>query len=165
MTTTTAVTEAATPRVCACNCGAAVAKKSRFRMGHDQRLVSDLAGQLVYGEDMPEGLVDLLGLGDWDPKADIEDRINIVVHRVAQEFSAGLANKVDSAARRRWEKAGKGKPAKVAEPVRDTPAEVASGDKVAALGECGGTTKAGKKCKRRAEIGTEFCHAHRKAAK
>ena len=74
-------------------------------------------------------------------------------------LSPGLAAKVDKAARRRWEKVA-GKPKRVIE----TPTNERVEPTVALLGECESNTKAGAKCKRRAETGSRFCHAHREKA-
>ncbi|HEV7649374.1 MAG TPA: hypothetical protein VGP26_14570 [Actinophytocola sp.] len=165
---TQTTTETTDPRHCLCGCGDAVTGKSRFRAGHDQRLVSSLATELVDGGgSISAASIELLGVDSGAVvNSDIEDAIRTVVARVGEVLSPGLAAKVDKAARRRWEKAGRGvvgapTNARVEPTVDGAPAKPITGS----LGECEGTTKAGKRCKRRTESDSRFCHAHREETK
>jgi hypothetical protein len=121
MTTATNASETTAPKTCGCWCGEPLAGKSTFRQGHDQRLVSRLAHELVGGALSPEAKSGLK-LTSWDESGDIQDRIDELTAAVGRIYSAGLASKVNSAAMRRWEKAGKGKPAAAA-PVATEPVE------------------------------------------
>jgi hypothetical protein len=120
MTTTKNTTEAPAARLCGCWCGEQLAGKSTFRQGHDQRLVSRLAHELVEGVLSPEAQTGLK-LMNWEEANDIQHRIDELTAAVGRVYSAGLASKVNSAAMRRWEKAGKGKSA--AAPVAAEPVE------------------------------------------
>lgn len=138
MTTTTKTTETPAARSCGCWCGEPLTGKGTFRQGHDQRLVSRLATELVEGVLSPEAKRGL-GLAKWDEADDIQNRIDELTAAVGRVYSAGLATKVNSAAMRRWEKAGKskkgtnGKPLPKTAPTVDSPeAKRLAGDKPAA---------------------------------
>lgn len=84
---------------CACGCGEPVTRL--FKQGHDQRLVSNLASDLVY-------------MDVWDGKCmgilkgaivrgDQQEKINKVTEYVRAKISDGLAAKVYSAAMRAWD--------------------------------------------------------------
>lgn len=88
-----------TARECACGCGETVART--FKQGHDQRLISLLASDIVY-HDVWSGRC--LGILKGDRvKWDIQDKINEVSSYVSAKLSAGLAAKFEAAASRAWE--------------------------------------------------------------
>jgi sRNA-binding protein len=95
-TTTAATTESA---VCRCGCGAPVERT--FKQGHDQRLISKLAEDLVYGSIWDGKCMGILK--GAQVRADIQERINIVRDRVASGISESLASKFANAASRAWE--------------------------------------------------------------
>lgn len=98
MTTKTASTETR-ESTCRCGCGEPVTRL--FKQGHDQRLVSLLASDLVY-LDVWDGRC--LGiLTKSDAKTDIQGRIDKVVGYVRVKLSEALGTKVYNAAMRAWE--------------------------------------------------------------
>ena len=84
---------------CACGCGEKVART--FKQGHDQRLVSNLASDLVY-ENVWDGRCAGILTAD-EVKSDIQGRIDKVTAYVRSKLSDPLANKVYNAAMRSWE--------------------------------------------------------------
>lgn len=101
-TKTTATTET---RGCACGCGEPVERT--FKQGHDQKLVSKLAADVVHGSYWDGRCMGILKR--VDDKADMEIRINKVSAYVGSKLSEALATKFDSAARRQWDIAVTGK--------------------------------------------------------
>lgn len=92
-------TTAETSKTCACGCGEPVVRL--FKQGHDQRLVSNLASDLVH-------------MDVWDGKCmgilkgaivrgDQQEKIDRVTAYVREKISDGLAAKVWSAAMRTWD--------------------------------------------------------------
>lgn len=103
MTTTTPETPVELP-ICLCGCGKPVKySKSMFLQGHDQRLVSKLAFELVEAELSDQTKKTLQFTSKWNEGVDIQDRISLVTKQVEARFSTGLAAKVHRAAMRRWE--------------------------------------------------------------
>lgn len=101
-------TDATPKQYCADGCGARVGNpKSTFLQGHDQRLVSRLATEVVEHVALSDFARGLLTLTDYDDNDDIQDRIDQVHARVILRFSVGLGDKFNSAAHRRWELSGK----------------------------------------------------------
>lgn len=93
---------------CADGCGERVGSaRSTFLQGHDQRLVSRLAIEVVEHVALSDFARTLLELTDYDDASDIQDRIDEVGARVVARFSPGLGAKFNSAAMRRWELWGK----------------------------------------------------------
>lgn len=93
----------ATKTPCRCGCNLpTVRPDAMFLQGHDQRLVSILAHELI-DSNLSEWNLELLKLSNWDERVDIQLRIDKVVAAVARVFSTGLAVKTDSAAMRLWE--------------------------------------------------------------
>lgn len=88
--------------VCLCGCGEATNPRRDFRQGHDQRLVSMLAEEVVTGEGNRLGF-DALPEA-WTP-GDMIERIERARRVVADQFSAGLATKFESAALNRAKRA------------------------------------------------------------
>lgn len=98
--TTTAKTAAAdTSKTCACGCGAPVER--RFKQGHDQRLVSNLASDLVHADVWDGKCMGILK--GAAVRADIQERINTVTRYVRENLTDALATKVYNAAMRAWE--------------------------------------------------------------
>lgn len=95
---TTAEAPAVT-RNCACGCGESVERV--FRQGHDQRLVSKLAQDIVYANVWDGKCLGILK--NVDLKADIQVRIDKVSDYVAAKLTEALANKFEKAAARAWE--------------------------------------------------------------
>lgn len=96
-------TVVANAKNCACGCGIPVSSKARnFRQGHDQRLVSLLANDLVSGTGRGLNL-----LPADAAKNDIQWRIDQVTRVVRERLGVPLGNKVYNAAMRAWELEGK----------------------------------------------------------
>lgn len=119
-----AATKPAETRQCACWCGQSVAPKSTFRQGHDQKLVGLVAYMVVDGGFTNEW-VEYLQLPTEIDGQDIQERIDQLTAAVGKMFSEGLARKVDRAAMRAWQDAGKKGLAVVAEQMKATPEAVA----------------------------------------
>lgn len=101
-------TDATPKQYCADGCGARVGNpKSTFLQGHDQRLVSRLAIEVVEDTALSEFARTLLTLTDYRDSDDIQARIDQVHARVILRFSVGLGDKFNSAAMRRWELYGR----------------------------------------------------------
>lgn len=102
-TATKAATKTTTPpetRGCACGCGESVERV--FKQGHDQRLISYLAEDIVYASRWDGSCMGILKTR-LDRQADIQDRINKVSAYVSAKLSPALATKFESAAGRQWE--------------------------------------------------------------
>lgn len=80
---------------CACGCGEPVVRT--FKQGHDQRLVSKLAFDLVEGTGRGLNL-----LTKQQASLDIQERIDLVAAKVTERLSPALATKVSNAAQLRW---------------------------------------------------------------
>lgn len=119
-----AATKPAETRQCACWCGQSVAPKSTFRQGHDQKLVGLVAYMVVDGGFTNEW-VEYLQLPTEIDGQDIQERIDQLTAAIGKMFSEGLARKVDRAAMRAWQDAGKKGLAVVAEQMKTTPEAVA----------------------------------------
>lgn len=118
---------AETSKSCACGCGEPVART--FKQGHDQRLVSNLASDLVY-MDVWEGRC--MGiLKGAIVRGDQEEKINKVTEYVRAKISDGLAAKVYKAAMRTWE-LQKTRDARVASRTEKAEARKAAKEKTAA---------------------------------
>jgi len=101
MAKTTAKTEAPTEsRGCACGCGESVERT--FKQGHDQRLISRLAEDVVYQSVWDGSCLGILKTR-LSRQADIQVRINTVRDYVAAKLSEPLAAKFESAVLRAWE--------------------------------------------------------------
>lgn len=98
MAKTTAATTAE-PAVCRCGCGAPVDRM--FKQGHDQKLISKLAEDLVYASVWDGKCMGILK--GASVRADIQERINLVEARIATGISDSLAAKFVRAAQRAWE--------------------------------------------------------------
>jgi sRNA-binding protein len=86
-------------RGCACGCGESVERV--FRQGHDQRLISKLASDLVYGDIWNGRCMGILkGAAVRD---DIQTRIDTVAEYMRAKLTEGLAAKFEKAAARAWE--------------------------------------------------------------
>lgn len=92
---------------CADGCGGRVnSPRSTFLQGHDQRLISRLAVEVVEDVELSSFARKLLELDTverYDDAGDIQDRIDRVAAAVIMRFSSGLGFKFESAAHRRWE--------------------------------------------------------------
>lgn len=95
----TTATDPQAKSTCACGCGESVERT--FKQGHDQRLISRLASDLVHGDVWEGTCASILKRGD--AKLDIQEKINKVSAYVASKLSPGLAAKFESAAARQWE--------------------------------------------------------------
>jgi ATPase subunit of ABC transporter with duplicated ATPase domains len=99
-TETPAATQPGVPQECRCGCGEEVIRL--FRQGHDQKLVSNLASDVVH-QDVWEGRC--MGiLKQADLKLDQQEKINKVAAYVGAKLSEALAAKFENAAQRQWEK-------------------------------------------------------------
>lgn len=90
---------AASTRTCACGCGESVVRN--FKQGHDQRMVSKLAQDLVYGNVWDGRAMGILSADE--AKSDIQGRIDKVTSYVRAKLTDPLATKVYNAAHRAWE--------------------------------------------------------------
>lgn len=95
---TTAAPEA--PRGCACGCGETVERV--FKQGHDQRLISHLAQDVVYHSFWDGTCLGILKVTEVK-RLDMQDKINKVSAYVSTKLSESLAAKFESAAGRQWE--------------------------------------------------------------
>ena len=108
-TTKTAEAAAKTPTpdastsTCACGCGETVERT--FKQGHDQRLISLLAQDLVYASVWNGTCAKILKVADR--KNDIQDNLDKVSAYISTKLSPGLAAKFESAAHRQWKLQGK----------------------------------------------------------
>jgi hypothetical protein len=84
---------------CACGCGEQVERT--FKQGHDQRLISLMASDLVYA-DVWKGTCNGI-LKGADVRADIQDRMDKVAERISKGISEALSAKFVRAAHRAWE--------------------------------------------------------------
>ncbi len=91
----------AEPQLSPCKCGCGVEVARSFKQGHDQRLVSDLASDLVRGDVWNGTCMGILK--KTQVRADLQEKINLVVERVRAGISDALAAKVERAAHRQWE--------------------------------------------------------------
>lgn len=129
MTKTTRTTapkpDASAAATCACGCGETVERT--FKQGHDQRLISYLASDLVHADVWAGTCANILKKSEV--RDDIQARMDKVSKYVAEKLSPGLAAKFVSAAHRQWE-AQKNKDAKAAKkPVHKRPQRKTSGQK------------------------------------
>jgi hypothetical protein len=95
--TATAATDQ--PSTCKCGCGETVARQ--FKQGHDQRLVSNLASDLVRMDVWDGRCMGILTKADV--KSDQQAKIDKVSGYVRDKLSDALATKVYNAAMRAWE--------------------------------------------------------------
>lgn len=99
--TTAAKTKtAAAPSTCACGCGESVVRT--FKQGHDQKLVSKLAEDIVYASVWDGACLGILKTR-LDRAADIQDRITKVAEYMRAKLTPALADKFVRAAERQWE--------------------------------------------------------------
>src|SRR5690349_17291892 len=91
--------EAPTSAVCKCGCGESVERS--FKQGHDQRLISKLASDLVHGDVWGGTAAGILK--EKEVRTDIQARINKVRDYMAAKLSEPLALKFENAAHRAWE--------------------------------------------------------------
>ena len=113
----------AAAKACACGCGEMVVRM--FKQGHDQRLVSNLAVDLVDGTGTGLGIIPKKRASD-----DIQSRIDEVTDYVSKKLSPALAAKVNRAAMVRWDRALRNK--KAAEAKASKPARATKNPKPAA---------------------------------
>ena len=98
-TATTKTAAPAEPHTCACGCGEPVART--FKQGHDQRLISRLASDLVHADVWRGTCMGILKLKDV--RRDQQDKIDTVSAYVSEKLSEPLGAKVYNAAMRQWE--------------------------------------------------------------
>jgi hypothetical protein len=80
---------------CRCGCGETVNPKRFFRQGHDQRLISKLAADVVTGTGTGLGILQ-------SGEQDIQYRIDRVTEYVSTKLSEALGRKFHSAAMNAW---------------------------------------------------------------
>jgi hypothetical protein len=93
-------TDANSTHGCACGCGETVERV--FKQGHDQKLISKLASDLVYGDQWDGSCANILKT-KVQRSADIAVRVQTVRDYVAAKLSEPLAEKFVRAATRAWE--------------------------------------------------------------
>lgn len=91
--------DAQTASTCKCGCGESVARQ--FKQGHDQKLISLMASDIVHG-DVWDGTCNGILKGAIR-RGDIQEKINVVQERMAKGISEALAAKFVRAAHRTWE--------------------------------------------------------------
>ena len=94
-----AAADAQTASTCKCGCGEPVARQ--FKQGHDQKLISLMASDIVHG-DVWDGTCNGILKGAIR-RGDIQEKINVVQDRMAKGISEALAAKFVRAAHRTWE--------------------------------------------------------------
>lgn len=90
-------TEPTAVNECRCGCAESVNPNRLFRQGHDQRLISKLAVDVVEGDGTGLGLI-----AKRRAKEDIKVRIDAVAEKLGDKTSQALADKFVRAAERRW---------------------------------------------------------------
>jgi hypothetical protein len=89
----------AQPHPCACGCGAEVLRT--FKQGHDQKLISNLASDIVYSDVWDGKCMGILK--GAAVRGDIQERINTVSQYMSAKLSEPLAAKFEKAVARAWE--------------------------------------------------------------
>jgi hypothetical protein len=104
MTNTAAAKATATDtetRACACTCGLQVTGKSRFRQGHDAKMVSRMVTETIQGNDVQ---ITADAFVDGSAKDDIQHVIDGVTTAVVLHHGDRLADKYNQAAMNGWAK-------------------------------------------------------------